>query len=120
MMTSDLGELLHVDEFDVPYWSGYPNHVFLKPSHPIFKSERRTTCDGTELNALDSLLKQFDEINTREQDQCPLESEKLFLLKQPREFSIKVYEEAKSIFMSAQKTTPSLKTEKVDEAVTGM
>lgn len=120
MVTSNLGELLHVDEFDVPYWSGYPDHVFLKASHPMFKSERKITHVVNELNALDKILKQFDEINAREQEQCPLESERSFLLKQSRPFKITFYEEAKSIFMSAQKITPSLKTEKVDEVVTGM
>ena len=70
------------------------------------------------MNALDKLLQKYDEINAREQEQCALESEKLFLLKQPRPFEIKFYEEAKSIFMSEQNIMPSLKTENVDVAVT--
>jgi hypothetical protein len=99
--SSGLGELLRVDEFNVPYWSGYPTHVWIRASHPIIQCERRVLHDQSEMNALDKLLQKYDEINAREQEQCALESEKLFLLKQPRPFEIKFYEEAKSIFMSA-------------------
>ena len=121
--SSGLGELLRVDEFNVPYWSGYPTHVWIRASHPIIQCERRVLHDQSEMNALDKLLQKYDEINAREQEQCvkcALESEKLFLLKQPRPFEIKFYEEAKSIFMSEQNIMPSLKTENVDVAVTGM
>jgi hypothetical protein len=72
------------------------------------------------MNALDKLLQQYDEINAREQEHCFLESEKHLLLKQPRPFEINFYEEAKSIFMSENNIMPSLKTENVDVAVTGM
>ena len=112
--SSGLGELLRVDEFNVPYWSGYPTHVWIRASHPIIQCERRVLHDQSEMNALDKLLQKYDEINAREQEQCALESEKLFLLKQPRPFEIKFYEEAKSIFMSEQNIMPSLKTENVD------
>ena len=116
--SSGLGELLRVDEFNVPYWSGYPTHVWIRASHPIIQCERRVLHDQSEMNALDKLLQKYDEINAREQEQCALESEKLFLLKQPRPFEIKFYEEAKSIFMSEQNIImPSLKTENVDVAV---
>ena len=119
-LTSGLGELLHVDEFNVPYWSGYPTRVWIKACHPMLQSERRVLQDQNKLNALDKLLKQFDDTNADEQEQCMVESEKQNLLRQCRAFDIDLYEEAKSIFMSAQKIMPSLKTEKVDEAVTGM
>lgn len=86
----------------------------------MLQSERRVLQDQNKSNALDKLLKQFDDTNADEQEKCMVESEKQNLLRQCRAFDIDLYEEAKSIFMSAQKIMPSLKTEKVDEAVTGM
>lgn len=68
----------------------------------MLQSERRVLQDQNELNALDKLLKQFDDTNADEQEQCMVESEKQNLLRQCRAFDIDLYEEAKSIFMSAQ------------------
>ncbi len=100
------GELDHVDEFDVPFWSGV-SYVSLKASHPIFRSKRGVR-GARETDALDEVLESWDDINDCEQRRCQDTVWRALLLKQPRKFTKETYQKAKSIFLREQTTSPFL------------
>ena len=90
MIIKGLGELQHVDEFDVPFW-GAERHVLIKQHHPLFRKEAQDALlkkaqQGLEEQHLQTIQETLDLFNSRReswQNASSDEEWRVALAKQP-------------------------------------